>query len=344
MSGSVPSPVDASPPAPPGGGCPASCVEDVGALLIDLVDHLDALVAYWDADQRCRFANQAYKAWFGRGRQELLGVTLKDLLGPLYERNLPHIEAAYRGEKQVFERAIPRPDGSGVRHSLATYLPRIVDGKVAGIFVHVADVEPLKRLEREIEAARDEAKKLATHDFLTGLPNRLALDDRMSDMIGRAKRTLEKMYVVSVDVDRFKSVNDAYGHVAGDRFLVEMAARLKSCLRDYDTVARTGGDEFLLLVAGAGLDDGIESLANRILGVARQPYPVEDAVLSPGLSLGIAEFPRHGATKEALLLASDRALYAAKHAGRDCWRIAEDGAPRAEPVRTRATTRKPRAR
>lgn len=305
----------------------ASRDEDAGALLVDLVDHLDALVAYWDGDQRCRFANQTYKEWFGRGRQELLGITLKELLGPLYEQNRVHIDAAYRGEKQVFERAIPRPDGSGVRHSLATYVPRIVGGKVAGIFVHVADVEPLKRLEVELQAARDAAEKLATHDFLTGLPNRLALDERMTEVMARANRLGEKLYVMSVDIDHFKAVNDVHGHAAGDRFLVEIAARIKSCVRDYDTVARIGGDEFMLLVSGVALDEGIEPLARRILEVARRPCPIDQAVLTPGLSIGISEFPRHGSTKDALMLASDRALYEAKRAGRNCLRVAADEVP-----------------
>jgi diguanylate cyclase (GGDEF)-like protein/PAS domain S-box-containing protein len=298
--------------------------ESTGALLVDMVDHLEAMIAYWDGDQICRFVNQAYRVWFGRGRDELLGISLKELLGPLYEMNLPHIEAAYRGERQVFERGIPRPDGSGIRHSLATYLPRIVDGEVIGIFVHVADVEPLKELELELKAARDEAVKLATHDFLTGLPNRMLLMDRFDEMIGRAARTREGAYFMGLDVDRFKQVNDVYGHPAGDQFLIEIAKRIQACVRDYDTVARIGGDEFAVLVSGKSLEDGIESLAARILQSVRMPYSVGHVVLTPGLSIGIAEFPRHGRTREALLQAADYALYEAKIAGRDCFRMAND--------------------
>lgn len=298
--------------------------EGTGALLMDLVDHLEAMIAYWDGNQICRFANQAYRAWFGRGRDELLGISLKELLGPLYEMNLPHIEAAYRGERQMFERAIPRPDGNGVRHSLATYLPRIVGGEVVGIFVHVADVEPLKRLELELKAARDNAENLATHDFLTGLPNRMLLMDRFDEMVGRATRTGEGACFMGLDVDRFKQVNDAYGHPAGDKLLIEIARRIHACVRDYDTVARIGGDEFAVLVSGPSLDEGIESLAGRVLEAVAMPYSVDHAVLMPGLSIGIAEFPRHGRTKEELMLSADRALYAAKTAGRNCFRIAGD--------------------
>jgi len=304
--------------------------EAAPALLAELVEHLDAMVAYWDGDQRCRFANRAYKDWFGRGRQELMGISLRELLGPLYEMNLPHIEAAYRGERQVFERAIPRPDGSGVRHSLATYMPRVVDGQVLGMFVHVADVEPLKRLELQLKAARDVAEALALHDPLTGLPNRRLLQDRLTEAILRGKRTEERVYVLSIDVDHFKLVNDTYGHAGGDRLLIEFAARIKSCMRDYDTVARIGGDEFLVLVADIAFDEGIEALVARLLQTVRQPVSIDGAVLKPGLSVGIAEFPRHGLTSDSLMLASDRALYAAKRAGRNCFRFA-DGDALAQP-------------
>lgn len=294
-------------------------------LLLELVDHLDAMVAYWDGRQVCRFGNMAYRDWFGRGRKELLGITLKELLGPLYELNLPHIEAAYRGERQVFERAIPRPDGSGVRHSLATYVPRVVDGQVVGMFVHVADVEPMKRLELELLAAKEEAEKLATHDYLTGLPNRLLLRDRVDEAIARAGRTGETLFLLGIDVDNFKRVNDSCGHPAGDRLLVEVAARIKSCVRDYDTVARMGGDEFVVLTAGVPLEGGIEALALRMLESARQPFQLDQTSLTPTISIGIAEFPRHGTTLDALMLASDRALYAAKKAGRDGFAVADAG-------------------
>ena len=294
---------------------------DTQALLLELVDHLDAMVAYWDGHQVCRFANQAYRDWFGRGREELLGTTLKELLGPLYEKNLPHIEAAYRGERQVFERAIPRPDGSGVRHSLATYIPRIVDGRVLGMFVHVADVEPIKRLERELQAAKEKAEKLATHDYMTGLPNRMLLQDRIDEAIARAARTRERVYLLGIDVDNFKTVNDSYGHPAGDQFLIEIAKRIKSCVRDYDTVARVGGDEFVVLAAG--LSDGIDVLATRILNSAQQPFQLGPSMLTPSLSIGAARVPRNGTTREALILASDRALYKAKKMGRNRFVLAE---------------------
>lgn len=114
---------------------------------------LDAMVAYWDKDKICRYANSAYLAWFGRTPEQMIGMHIRDLLGPLYEKNLPYMERALAGEIQVFERAIPRPDGT-TRHSLATYIPHIADGTVHGFVAHVADVTQMKEYERLIESQR----------------------------------------------------------------------------------------------------------------------------------------------------------------------------------------------
>lgn len=294
---------------------------DIPALVVDLVDHLDAMVAYWDHDQVCRFANAAYREWFGKGRDELVGTTLRALLGPLYEQNRPYIEAAYAGAKQVFEREIPLP-GGGVRQSLATYIPNRVDGEVRGIFVHVADVGPLKQLERELQAAKERAERLATHDFLTGLPNRVLLDRTVDHAIAVVKRHGGTMALMSIDVDGFKAVNDNYGHVEGDRYLIEIASRLERAVRESDTVLRIGGDEFVVVTTGMAGTPEIEALATRILAAARQPLVIGATPAHPGISIGIALYPGHGMTAAALVAASDQALYAAKKAGRDRYVVA----------------------
>ena len=125
------------------------------ALLV--TDQVTAMLAYWDRNLICRFANNAYHEWFGKSREEMIDrIHISELLGPLYEKNLPYINNVLAGRKQVFERDIPRPDGSGVRHSLATYIPDIVDGQVIGFFVHVADITHVKNLENEILKAKRE--------------------------------------------------------------------------------------------------------------------------------------------------------------------------------------------
>lgn len=127
-----------------------------------VVNQISAMVAYWDRDEICRFANHAYLEWFGRTAAEMEGISLRALLGPLYEKNLPYIRRALRGEKQIFERQIPLPNGE-LRESIATYTPHFVDGVVLGFTAHVANVSRLRERERALEAAlreKDEARRL----------------------------------------------------------------------------------------------------------------------------------------------------------------------------------------
>jgi len=133
---------------------------DLAELALAAVDRIPAMVAYWDLNLVCRFANNAYLAWFGKTRSELLGNTLPELLGPLYPLNRPYIERALEGNTQVFERSIPIPGTSEYRESIATYIPDVVGGTVRGFFVHVGDSTLLKERERMLErtlAERDQA-------------------------------------------------------------------------------------------------------------------------------------------------------------------------------------------
>lgn len=126
------------------------------SLGIKVADHVSAMLAYWDKDQICRFANAAYLVWFGKSREEMVDkMTCKELLGPqLYEKNLPYISGALKGKVQTFERDIPLPSGE-VKPSLANYYPDIVNGEVVGFFVHVADVTHLKLLENELKKSNE---------------------------------------------------------------------------------------------------------------------------------------------------------------------------------------------
>lgn len=290
-------------------------------IVLNIVDHLDAMVAYWSIDQVCLFANRAYQDWFGKTREQVIGMTMEELLGPLYSKNLPYIVAALEGQTQVFEREIPRPDGR-IRHSLATYTPHIVDGQVRGMIVHVADVTRMKMLEQELQAAKAKAEQLATHDFLTGLPNRVLLLDRIVRALALAKRKHQMVAVLNLDIDDFKKVNDTYGHGEGDQLLIEIAARAKNLLRESDTLTRLGGDEFLLLAPEVESDEQVETMADRILERMRLPFELGEATISPTFSLGIALYPRDGTTPEALIASSDRALYVAKKLGKNRYAFA----------------------
>lgn len=142
---------------------------DAAPIALRVVNHISAMVAYWDRDQRCVFSNNAYQEWFGRTPGQMVGMTMEELLGPLYVMNLPYIRRALAGEVQVFERRIPLP-GGGFRDSIATYTPDIVDGVVLGFSAHVADVTLLREREAELERAiREKEAMLAQVKELGGL-------------------------------------------------------------------------------------------------------------------------------------------------------------------------------
>ncbi|MCX5746690.1 MAG: PAS domain S-box protein [Proteobacteria bacterium] len=120
-------------------------LRDEVARLRSLTDEIPALLAYWDATQHCQFANRAYLTWFGVSAEAMVGISMRQLLGPIYALNLPYIEGALRGEPQTFERVIPDPHGGPPRYSLARYVPHVVDETTLGFFVLVSDVSTQER-------------------------------------------------------------------------------------------------------------------------------------------------------------------------------------------------------
>lgn len=145
-------------------------------------------------------------------------------------------------------------------------------------------------------------EKLATHDALTGLANRRLLMERLDSALRRARRLQAALAIVFIDCDDFKGINDAQGHDAGDRFLKEVAASLLSAVREVDTVARVGGDEFIVLLENVSDQVALDRVVRRMAVV-------------PRLSIGVARFPADGIDGEALVRAADKAMYAAKQAG-----------------------------
>ncbi|MBN1689602.1 MAG: GGDEF domain-containing response regulator [Dehalococcoidia bacterium] len=157
---------------------------------------------------------------------------------------------------------------------------------------------------------------VATHDTLTGLPNRFLLTDRLDIAITQAERTHEKLAMLMLDLDRFKTVNDRLGHTIGDRLLKQAGDRLTAVVRGYDTVARLGGDEFIILLTQiAGAADAAE-IAGRIILSFREPFIIGSEEASVTASIGIAVFPDHGRNADNLLKNADAAMYRVKGSGR----------------------------
>lgn len=174
------------------------------------------------------------------------------------------------------------------------------------------DITDRKRLERELEHR-------ATHDNLTGLPNRAMFRDELRRARARAERDGTELAVMLLDLDLFKAVNDTHGHAVGDELLTEVAQRLEAAVRAGDFVARLGGDEFAILAAWPNGTSEVESLAPRILQRLTKPLHLGRAMIRPSASIGVAVYPTDQSGAEQLLEHADRALYSAKAAGRGTW-------------------------
>jgi diguanylate cyclase (GGDEF)-like protein len=157
------------------------------------------------------------------------------------------------------------------------------------------------------------------YDPLTDLPNCTMFLCELDAALARAQRTNGAMVIMLIDLDRFKQVNDTYGHAAGDRLLMEVAGRLRRCVREGDLVGRLGGDEFALVAEGREKAYDVAALADRIIAELREPAAVKEAEITSGASVGITVYPDDLSQRDELLEHADRALYAAKAAGGGCW-------------------------
>jgi len=175
------------------------------------------------------------------------------------------------------------------------------------------------RARLQLETSRAQAQHLAFHDPLTGLPNRTLFNDRLDHALARARRGGGATLLL-LDLDRFKHVNDSFGHQAGDALIREFASRLSGLLREEDTIARLGGDEFAILLPTLAGADAIDRLCQRILNAVHLPFEVLGNQAFVGVSIGIVQAPLAGSERIDLLRKADIALYSAKAEGRDCYR------------------------
>ncbi|MEO9170121.1 MAG: diguanylate cyclase, partial [Candidatus Baltobacteraceae bacterium] len=193
--------------------------------------------------------------------------------------------------------------------------------QLIGLFISAA-------LERAAQNERIE--QMAFNDALTGLPNRILFNDRIAHTMATARRYDRGFAVMYVDIDRFKSVNDGFGHATGDAVLVEVAKRLRATLRESDTVARLGGDEFVILQPIVDGPGNAADLARKLNVAMQQPVVAAGSPHDVRVSIGIALYPADAASIEGLMEAADRALYRAKHEGRDRWCFANQDLARGE--------------
>jgi len=231
------------------------------------------------------------------------------------ERYLEKINAAWEQVGPCSnEYRVVKQDGQVVW--LSSHAKTLADasGRVHRMIGVSQDITERKRQE-------EEARFLAYHDTLTGLPNRRLLDDRLRQAVFLAQRRDSRMALMVVDLDRFKQVNDALGHRAGDAVLREAAHRISGCVRKADTLARHGGDEFVVVIPDLQQDVDCQVVAEKILRSLEAPFHVDGQEFSIGASIGVSLFPADAGDGEALLRNADAAMYRAKQLGRNNYRF-----------------------
>ena len=234
---------------------------------------------------------------------------------PLAPEELPMQRAGAEGTEVVdMEMDVVR-DGQKVGTILGYAAPLFDEtGRPRGAIGASLDITERKRAEEQI-------KSLAYHDSLTSLPNRRLFQDRLSVAVAQAHRNSQRLAVLFLDLDRFKPVNDSFGHAAGDRLIQDVAERLRTCLREGDTVARLGGDEFTLLLPGVAQVVDAARVAEKVLDTLRVPFLIEGRELFSTASIGISLYPEDGRDADTLVKSADAAMYRAKQQGRDNYQL-----------------------
>ena len=209
-----------------------------------------------------------------------------------------------------FVSEIRRKDGA---HIWISENARAVQDEAGNLLFYEGTVEDVT----ETKLNQEKLEHLANHDPVTGLPNRLLMNDRLRQMMLSAQRSKSIVAVALVDLDHFKLINDTFGHNRGDQLLQTMSHRMLACVREADTVVRLGGDEFVLLLSGAGRGEAMSQVVQRVLQTIARPSQIEGRELSVSCSVGVSIFPRDGRDVQTLLKNADTAMYKAKELGRN---------------------------
>jgi diguanylate cyclase (GGDEF)-like protein/PAS domain S-box-containing protein len=285
---------------------------DISACARAVMDAIPSPVLLIDRTHRLVEVNDCFCAFTGRSREFLLGDSPRDRLLPEVVRKLyaAHDHVFATGEDYQTEEAVT--DHAGHTRHVINRRRLIRLGGEDLIMSVLTDVT-------EFRQAEAQNRYLAFHDALTGLPNRVLLDERIGQALTRRSRG-GGAALLFIDLDNFKDVNDSFGHPAGDELLRQFAARIAAVVRGSDTVARLGGDEFAILLSDTGGTFDAAETCRRVLAAAREPFELANGCVFVGASVGLVE-TGEGITAEELQRRADVALYEAKREGRACYRV-----------------------
>jgi diguanylate cyclase (GGDEF)-like protein/PAS domain S-box-containing protein len=294
-------------------------LEEAKQFLNSIIENIPIAVVVKDATTR-KFVlvNRAFEAMLKVSKSGVLGKTVFDVYRTKdAERINVSDSEALAGEFGAYasDYEVEMPDGDSRVLSTNRIVVRDSQGVARHLIVVIDDVTERKKSEQRIAF-------MAHHDVLTGLPNRLAIMEKIEEAIARHRRRGDSFAVLLLDLDRFKHVNDTLGHAVGDALLRETAVRLKGSLRETDVQARLGGDEFAIVQDREnGQHNSTFALADRITEIISKPFNIESNEVNIATSIGIALAPEHATSSESLMKMADLALYRAKAGGRNRYRV-----------------------
>ena len=262
--------------------------------------------------------NPAAEKLFGWRAEQVLGRPLLSVPAGRQRETVELRERVLRGES-ILDLEVQRQKADGTLFDLSTTLAPLRDasGEISGYLAIAADITARKAAERQVEF-------LAYRDVLTGLPNRLLLQDRYSQAAAHAERMQRRLALLFLDLDNFKTINDSLGHVVGDALLQEIAVRLRECVRETDTISRQGGDEFLIVLSDLSGAEAIVPVLLKIRERLQAPFLIDGHELTTSASIGVALYPDDGRDFEILHQKADTAMYRAKDAGRNHYRFFDE--------------------
>ena len=272
-------------------------------------------IAITDRAHRVLAVNQAFSDITGFAPLTIVGAELPNLRTSEHEPSFYQKIWDYVAANDHWEGEVWSVRQSGEEYPVWVALTAIRDNadQVINYMAILSDITERKRVE-------EHHRYLAEHDFLTDLPNRVLFLDRLHQALASARRKQTKVAVMFVDLDRFKGINDSFGHHVGDAVLKEVAARLTGCVRGVDTVSRQGGDEFVVILADIGGADQAAHVAGSVMQAVAQPVQYGDGLkLSLSVSIGISLYPDDGDDLDTLLRHADVAMYHAKQTGRNAF-------------------------
>lgn len=325
---------------------------------LELLNRIPVMISYWNSSERNCFANHAFLTWFGITIEQITSMHLRDVIGDLcYQLSSEHVKAALRGKAQKFEKILVLPEGNQFQRMLVEYIPDVIGAEVIGFYAQFTNISHLSKIEptpseseekrrasvsapdgtlthyvsrptdsSERKNAEAEIKYMTCYDQLTQLPNRRLLTDRLQQALVSSKRSGNLGALLLIDLDHFKMLNDTMGHDIGDLLLLQVADRLRTCVREKDSIARFGGDEFVIMledlscyITEAAAE--AKNIGEKILLALNQPYQLGNYSCHSTPSIGAVVFKNNLQSIDELFKQADIAMYQSKDAGRNTLRF-----------------------